>query len=91
MHHSEYELRLLAQQRSAELIAEAARLNRLRELRRQRPGYVRSLLTRFRRPPRSRSVIDLCEPPPAEPVPPPAKARNAAAATTPAIPTDLRS
>lgn len=92
MYHSEYEIRLLAEQRSAELIAEAARLNRRHGLRRrQRPGYLRSLLARFRRPARSPVVVDLREPPPAEPVPPPAKARNAPAGTTPAIPIDLRS
>ena len=92
MYHSEYEIRLLAEQRSAELIAEAARLNLLHELRRrQRPGYLRSLLARFHRPVPSPVVVDLREPPLAEPVPPPAKTRNAAAGTTPAINADLRS
>jgi hypothetical protein len=92
MHHSEYELRLLAQQRSAELIAEAARLNRLHELRRrQRPKRLRSLLARFRRPVPSPGVVDLREPPPAEPVPPPAQAPDAGERATPAIPIDLRS
>jgi hypothetical protein len=64
MYHSEYEMRLLAQYRSAELIAEAARLHHLHD--RSRPPrrtFLRSLLTRFRRPASSRTVIDLRERP----------------------------
>jgi hypothetical protein len=81
MHHSEYEIRLLAQQRSSELIADAARLNQLHDLRRhRRRRNLRSLLARFRRPAPAPTVIDLREPPAPEP----------ARATTPTIPTDLR-
>lgn len=91
MHHSEYEMRLLAQQRSAELIAEAARLNQLHELRRhRRPRYLRALLARFHRPAPGRTIVDVRERPAAEPAPHPAEAPDAAEATTPAIPTDLR-
>jgi hypothetical protein len=65
MNYSDYEIRLLAQQRSAELIAETARLNRLHEFRRRRRrGYLRSLLARFRRPAPG-AVLDLREPLPA--------------------------
>jgi hypothetical protein len=69
MQHSDYEIRLLAEQRASELIAQAERLNRLMDVRRRpRRKYFRSLLIRFRRPARDRTVIDLREPPP-EPAP----------------------
>jgi hypothetical protein len=79
MHHSEYAIRLLAEQRIAELIAEAERLNQLHDVRRrQRRGYLRSLLARFRRPAPGRIVIDLREPPPPAPAPNPAEAADGA-------------
>jgi hypothetical protein len=75
MHHSEYAIRLLAEQRRAELIAEARRLNQLHEVRRRRRGSrFRSLLAGWRRPAPGPTVIDLREPPPPEPAPSPAEA-----------------
>jgi hypothetical protein len=72
MHHSEYAIRLLAEQRSAELIAEAERQNQLHGLsHRQRRTRLRSLLARFRgrRPAPSKTVIDLREEPTPSPAP----------------------
>jgi hypothetical protein len=58
--HSEYEIRLLAEQSSSELIAEAERLNRRHDARsRHRRKYLRSLLTHFRRPGSDQVVVDL--------------------------------
>lgn len=77
MHHSDYEIRLLAAQRSAELMAQAERLNQRRKARgHQGRKYFRSLLIRSRRPAPDRIVIDLREPP--EPAPSPATATDAA-------------
>ena len=73
MHHSEYAIRLLAEQRRAELIAEAERRNQLHGLAHRPPRRrLRSLLARFRRPAPSPPVIDLREPPtPSQPLPGP--------------------
>ena len=68
--HSEYEIRLLAELRSSELIAEAERLNRLHDARRRyRRKYLRSLLGSFRRPVTGRVAVDLRDPVPPEAVP----------------------
>jgi hypothetical protein len=66
MQHSLYAIKVLAEQRSAELIAEAERLNRLHDTRpRQRRSHVRSLLSRFHlRPTHDAPVIDVREPRP---------------------------
>jgi len=77
MHHCDYAIRLLAEQRSSELIAEAERLNQLHDARRrQRRKNFRSLLTRFRRRAPGWTVIDLREPTPPKPAPNPAKATS---------------
>jgi hypothetical protein len=77
MHHSDFELRILAEQRSSDLIARAQLLNQLHDVRsRRRRKYFRSLPTRFRRPAPDRTVVDLREPPSPEPAPNPATATN---------------
>lgn len=91
MHHFDYEIKLLAEQRSTELIAQAERLNQRRNVRRrQRRKYLRSFLIRFRRPAPDRIAIDLREPPPGEPAPNPAKATDAAEEAPEAVHTRLR-
>lgn len=60
MYLTDYEMRLLAEQRSAELIALADRLNQLHDApHRPRRKYFRSLLVRFRRPVPGRTVVGL--------------------------------
>ncbi len=70
MHHCDYELKFLAEQRRSELVTQAKRLNQLHDARRgQRRKSFRSLLVRFRRPAPDPTVVDLCEPQPPEPAP----------------------
>jgi hypothetical protein len=89
MHHSDYEIRLLAEQRGSELGAQAERLNQLHDARRRQRRF-RSLLLRFRRPAPNPTVIDLREPPPPEPAPNPPKATDAAKGTSGAMHSRLR-
>jgi hypothetical protein len=92
MHHSDYEIRILAEQRSSDFIARAERLTQLHDVRRrQRWTYFRSLLTRFRRPVPDRTVVDLREPPPPEPAPNPAKATDEGEGPTVTLHTGRRS
>ena len=93
MHHFDYEIKLLAEQRSTELMTQAERSNQLRNARRrQRRKYFRSFLIRSRRPAPGRIAIDLREPlpPPPEPAPSPAKATDAAEEGPEAMHTGLR-
>ncbi len=91
MHHSLYEIRLLAEQRSAELIAEAQRLTRLQAARRrQRRTYLRSFLARLHRPAPGRTVIDVREPPPPEAAPDASTATGAVAEKSAAADTTVR-
>jgi len=92
MHHSLYAIRLLAEQRSAELIAEAQRLNQLQAVRhRRRRKHLRSFLARLHLLAPGRTVIDLREPPPPEPDADPAKVTVAPAEESAATDTAVRS
>ncbi len=89
--HFDYEIRLLAEQRSTELIARAERLNQRRNVRRrQHRKYFRSFLIRSRRPAPDRIAIDQGGPPPREPAPSPAKATDAAEEAPETVHTGLR-
>lgn len=62
MHYSEYNLRLLAEQRRSEAMAEAARLSQLHNARRRHRGKsVRPLIARFRRPAAPKALVYLSE------------------------------
>jgi hypothetical protein len=61
MYHSEYAMRLLAEQHNSELLGEVERLNQRRAQHRRRRRYLRSFLVRLRRPAPSSTVIDLRE------------------------------
>jgi hypothetical protein len=90
MHHSEYEIRFLAEMRAAELIAEAERLNQLHDARRRRGRRsFRALLIRFRRPAPDPTLLDLRERPP-EAAPNPAPASGAADGSKREMHTGLR-